>query len=64
MEYQFNITADEYDVLQRLAKRRQQAKGIALTEEQIVKAALESLRQDGCVRQVLKKQLSSVNTVN
>jgi len=58
------ITADEYDVLRRLAKRIQQAKGIALTEEQIVKAALESLQQDKDVRQALKKRLSSVNKVN
>ena len=58
-KYQFNITTDEYDVLRRLAGRIKQAGGVALTEEQIVKAALEVLRQDACVRQVLKKRFTS-----
>ncbi len=56
---QFNITADESDVLRRLAGRIKQAGGVALTQEQIVKAALEALRQDACVRQVLKKRVAS-----
>ena len=55
-KYQFNITADEYDVLLRISER---IKGIALDEEQIVKAAFEALRQDACVRQVLKKRVAS-----
>ena len=58
-KYQFNITADESDVLRRLVERIQQSKGITLTEEQIVKAALEALWQDACVRQVLKKRVAS-----
>jgi hypothetical protein len=58
-KYQFNITADEYDVLRRLAGRIQQAEGITLTEEQIVKVVFEALRQDACVRQVLKKRFTS-----
>ena len=58
--YQFNITADEYDVLRRLVGRIQQAEGITLTEEQIVKAAFEALRQDSCVRQVLRKRVASL----
>lgn len=51
------ITADEYDVLLRISER---IKGIALDEEQIVKAAFEALRQDACVRQVLKKRVASL----
>jgi len=58
-KYQFNITADEYDVLRRLAEQIQQTEGITLTEAQIVKAAFEALRQDACVRQVLRKRVAS-----
>lgn len=58
-KYQFNITADEYDVLRQFAGRIKQAGGVALTEEQIVKAAFEALRQDACVRQVLRKRVAS-----
>ena len=58
-KYQFNITADEYDVLLRIAGRIKQAGGVALTQEQIVKAALEALRQDACVKQALKKRVAS-----
>ena len=63
-KYQFNITADEYDVLRRLAGRIQQAEGITLTEEQIVQAAFEALRQDACVRQVLKELIASMPFAN
>lgn len=57
IKYQFNITAAEHDLLLRLGGRIQQAEGITLTEEQIVKAALVALQQDACVRQVLKESL-------
>lgn len=57
-KYQFNITADEHDVLLRLAGRIQ-VEGITLEKEQIVEAALVALQQDACVRQVLKKRIAS-----
>ena len=58
-KHEINVTADEYDVLLRLAGRIQQVDGIALGEAQIVEAALEALRQDACVRQALKKRVAS-----
>ena len=57
-KYQFNITADEHDVLLRLAGRIQ-VEGVTLEKEQIVEAALVALQQDACVRQVLKKRVAS-----
>ena len=57
-KYQFNITADEHDVLLRLAGRIQ-VEGVTLEKEQIVEAALVALQQDACVRQVLKKRIAS-----
>lgn len=61
-KHEINVTADEYNVLQRLSGRIQQSEGIVFSSSDIVESAFSALQQSVCVRQVLTKHKDDIES--